>query len=517
MSRTIQSFAFITAVLALSMRATAQATFTPLGDLPGGIVYSVAGAVSADGTVVVGTSASLVSGSSVNEAFVWTSATGMHGQGDLAGGPFDSHGYDVSSPALGGLHLVGVGSSLAGYEAYRDMIGLGDLPGLFFDSRAWAVSDDGARVVGDSVGLSGTEAFVWTVGATMLTPLGTLAGGTFPSSALAISGDGRIVAGYAYSASGQEAFRFDTSVVSGTMIGLGVLPGGSHNSIARGCSRDGSVIVGESDSAAGMQGFRWSAATGMVGLGIGPRAYACSSDGSVIVGGNPSSLDGAWIWDATHGGRQLSYVLRNDYLLESALTGWTLIEATGISDDGKTVCGNGYSPSGDLIAWVAHLVQPPMYTYCYGDGALNSCPCGNYSVYGAKEGCQNSTMLGGKLVGSGTPSIASDTLVLTNSHVPGSASALYFQGNAQTNSGVGTLNGDGLLCVGSGTIRLATKTSSGGVSTYPTAGDPHISVKGMCAAGQTKYYQVWYRDPSSVFCPPATYNFSNAIAVLWAP
>jgi probable HAF family extracellular repeat protein len=358
---------------------------------------------------------------------------------------------------------------------------------------------------------------LWTLGSTSLTPLGFLPGGASESQAYGISGDGRIVVGYSYSTSGQEAFRFDTSVVTGTMIGLGDLPGGSFNSIARACSHDGSVIVGQSDSAAGQQAFRWTSSTGMVGIG-GARALAVSGDGSVIVGGGlPSAIDGAFIWDAAHGNRSLSYVLRNDYLLDGPLTGWTLIEATGISDDGKTICGNGYSPTGDLIGWVAHLVEPPIFAYCYGDGALSSCPCGNYSAFGAKEGCANSTMLGGKLTGSGTPSIGSDSLVLACTQVPGSASALYFQGNAQVNGGIGLFNGDGLICVGSGTKRLATKSSSGGSSSYPSGGDAPISVKGSCAAGQTKYYQVWYRDPSTFFCPPATYNFSNAIAVLWAP
>lgn len=514
MSRTIQLTLALAALTSLRATSSAQSTFTPLGDLPGGIVYSVANGISADGSTVVGTSASDVPGYSTTEAFLWTSVAGMVGKGDIAGGPWGSFGYDVSGT---GASYVGESYVTLGSEAMRDMIGIGELPGLFFDSRAWAISDDGTKVVGESVGGSGYEAFLWTVGSPALTPLGFFAGGSAESKAYGISGDGHIVVGYGASASGLEAFRYDVSIVTGSMIGLGDLPGGSFNSIARAASHDGSVIVGQSESAAGTQAFRWTAATGMVGIG-GARALAVSGDGSVIVGGGlPAAIDGAFIWDALHGNRQLSYVLRNDYLLDAAMTGWTLVEATGISADGKTICGNGYSPTGDLLGWVAHLVQPAIYAYCYGDGALNSCPCGNYSAFGAKEGCQNSTLLGGRLTGSGVPSIASDSLVLTCAQVPGSASALYFQGNAQVNGGTGSLNGDGLICVGTGTKRLATKTSSGGVSSYPTGADLPISVKGACLAGQTKYYQVWYRDPSMLFCPPATYNFSNAVAVLWAP
>jgi probable HAF family extracellular repeat protein len=510
--RTIRHALALAALLALPAIASAQSTFTPLGDLPGGIVYSVANAISPDGSTVVGTSASATPGFNTNEAYAWTAGSGMVGQGDIAGGPWGSFGYDVSS---GGAHYVGESYQAMGNEAMRDMIGLGDLPGLFFDSRAWGISDDGVTVVGESVGASGSEAFSWTVGATMLTPLGDLPGGATESKAYGISGDGHVIVGYSYSASGQEAFRYDGAMPG--MIGLGDLPGGSFHSIARAASHDGSVIVGESEGASGPEAFRWTAATGMVGIG-GVRALAVSADGSVIVGGGlPAAIDGAFVWDAVHGNRSLSYVLRNDYLLDGPLTGWTLVEATGISDDGRTICGNGYAPSGDLSAWVVHLEEPPIYAYCYGDGALNSCPCGNYSTYGAKEGCANSTSLGGKLTGSGTPSIASDTLVLTHAHAPGSATALYFQGNAQVNGGNGSFNGDGLICAGTGTKRLATKTSSMGSSSYPTSGDVTISVKGACVAGQTKYYQVWYRDPSASFCPPATYNFSNALAVLWSP
>ena len=36
-------------------------------------------------------------------------------------------------------------------------------------------------------------------------------------------------------------------------------------------------------------------------------------------------------------------------------------------------------------------------------------------------------------------------------------------------------------------------------------------------SGSTKYYQVYYRNAASWFCPPDTFNYSNALAVLWAP
>jgi probable HAF family extracellular repeat protein len=62
--------------------SAASPMFVPLGDLPGGLVYSYAAAVSADGSTVVGRSG----GASGEEAFRWTSGGGMVGLGDLAGG-----------------------------------------------------------------------------------------------------------------------------------------------------------------------------------------------------------------------------------------------------------------------------------------------------------------------------------------------------------------------------------------------------------------------------------------------
>ena len=63
------------------------ASFMPLGSLPsGGIFYSDAADVSADGSVVVGGSFS----ASGREAFRWTASTGMVGLGDLPDGDFIS-------------------------------------------------------------------------------------------------------------------------------------------------------------------------------------------------------------------------------------------------------------------------------------------------------------------------------------------------------------------------------------------------------------------------------------------
>jgi hypothetical protein len=163
------------------------------------------------------------------------------------------------------------------------------------------------------------------------------------------------------------------------------------------------------------------------------------------------------------------------------------------------------------IAWVQMNVGnvPPM-PYCFGDGSGIPCPCTNGA---AGNGCPNSiNAAGGHLDGTGTPSVTNDTLVLDATGLTHS-SALYFQGTAQ----VQNVLGDGLLCANGTIIRLGTKSNGPtGSSFYPGAGDPAISVKGQVHVGNTRYYQVYYRDPAS-FCTSDTFNLTNGVQVTWAP
>ncbi len=130
------------AIIGLASGQTA--TFTPLGDLPGGSFGSEVRDLSNDGTTVVGDSGS--------EAFRWTSSGGIQGLGDLPGGGFFSDVYAVS-----GDGTVAAGRSqvsLGLVEAFRwtpgsGMVGLGILPSsISDDSQARFVSEDGSVVVG---------------------------------------------------------------------------------------------------------------------------------------------------------------------------------------------------------------------------------------------------------------------------------------------------------------------------------------------------------------------------------
>jgi probable HAF family extracellular repeat protein len=291
---------------------TVEGTLQPApSDLPGGFMDGYASAATPGGTVVVGESAS----GAGYEAFRWSDVTGMVPLGDLVGGGSTQLAYDVSAD---GSVVVGRGWIAGDSSAFRwtstgGAINLGTLVGSGGVSTAVATSADGSVVVGQSSSAAGpAEGFVWTAATGMLA-LGDLEGGLVFSTALGISADASVIVGYGQSVSGQEAVRW----IEGEILGLGDLPGGAFRSFAEDTSADGSLIVGQGRTASGNEAF---------------------------------------LWDPAHGMRLLAEVLTNDYGLD--LTGWTLVSAMAISDDGLTIAGNGINPSGVQRGWVAVIPEP---------------------------------------------------------------------------------------------------------------------------------------------------------------
>ena len=352
---------------------TSAASFTPLGPLGG---VSVAIDISADGGVVVGQNAQGI--------FRWTSGAGVVGLSGLSRPEMlgllpDRPHYQATGISADGRVVVGLGQGtpVPSGEAFRwtsdtGKVDLGDLPGSNVWSAAHGVSADGSVVVGfgssASTGtnwLSGHEAFRWT-GGTGMVGLGDLPGGDSVSEAHSVSADGSVVVGFGSSASsastgiislsGREAFRW----TGGTgMVGLGDLPGGDFGSEAYGVSADGSVVVGVGSGAAGREAFRWTSDGGMVSLGDLPggtnsMAFDVSADGRVVVGsgamvpvmnGQMAIFGEAFIWTEADGMQRLLDVLLANGA--TGLDGWTLVQATGISADGRRVVGWGYRDNGN--------------------------------------------------------------------------------------------------------------------------------------------------------------------------
>jgi probable HAF family extracellular repeat protein len=249
------------------------------------------------------------------------------------------------------------------------MVGIGDLPGGSFYSEANAISADGTVIIGESSStLCPTyyEAFRWTVSNGMVA-MGKLPGGALRSYANSLSADGSVIVGYSGSSNATsgtaEAYRWTAAT---GMEPLGDFPNGYFNSVAYGVSADGSVVVGRGypNENGDEEAFRWTAQTGLVHLGFAPgdqssSAFAVSADGNTIVGavGNTSPVY-ALIWRPQWGMRHIQEVLTNDLGLN--LTGWTLVSAANVSNDGQVVVGYGTNPSGQTEAWVANLALPSL-------------------------------------------------------------------------------------------------------------------------------------------------------------
>ncbi|MBI3249008.1 MAG: hypothetical protein HYZ50_21100 [Deltaproteobacteria bacterium] len=305
---------------------------------PVGVLQSNATAVSAGGSVIVGS----INFGIEQEAVFWTEAEGVMGLG-----------------------IPPEGSPRA--------------------TEAFGVSADGSIIVGGSTGASGQHPFRWTT-AEGIVSLGHLGAPNLRGDALDVSADGAVVVGVAGSTFGglvlfgNEAFRWTAAE---GMVGLGDLPGSFVASIARAVSANGSVVVGESaNNQSRNEAFRWTAAEGMVGLGIllnRQNSYASdvSADGSIVVGLTDGGGFGAFVWDATHGMRSLKSVLVNDLGLD--LTGWTLTQATSISADGRTIVGYGVNSNGQNEAWMVRNfstgLAPPSDSDSDGiPDATDNCP-----------------------------------------------------------------------------------------------------------------------------------------------
>ncbi|MCY2959751.1 MAG: hypothetical protein NTY35_06260 [Planctomycetota bacterium] len=187
-----------------------------------------------------------------------------------------------------------------------------------------------------------------------------------------------------------------------------------------------------------------------------------------------------------------------------------------ISENGRYLVFRGRLVGG--VEGAFRLDLAPATAYCFGDGTGTACPCAGTG--GAGAGCPNSSNPNGariamKIGGSACVSLDSVTLEVTSA--PATVSALFFQGTSQFNGGAGTAFGDGLRCLGGSIVRLGTKITSGGVATYPGAGDASVSVRGLVpASGGTRVYQVWYRNAAD-FCTPSTFNLTNGLEIPWLP
>lgn len=347
-----------------TIRRSPLADFRGLGDLPGGGFSSHAVDISADGTTVVGQSASAGGG----EAFRWRDGV-MLRLGDLAGGAFGSSAVAVSAD---GAVIVGQGTTDQGQRAvcWRDgaILDLGIAPG-FDDSDASGVSDDGRVIVGSCWRPGYAQAgrwapqimrgVRWSGGRIELLPEPRYAPDIVRPGG--ISGDGRLVFGYC-----ELQFQATTRAVVWENAGAARYlappgPGARPNEV-RAATPDGRVLaLAMRFVGIGFHAGRWAGGKcEPLALKHPPETssstYDISADGRVIVGWR-NDIEGfhALVWDATHGVRDLNAVLEQSCGLD--LTGWELPYARCISADGRTIVGNGINPLGDEEAWIVRVAR----------------------------------------------------------------------------------------------------------------------------------------------------------------
>lgn len=173
-----------------------------------------------------------------------------------------------------------------------------------------------------------------------------------------------------------------------------------------------------------------------------------------------------------------------------------------------TAMSTKYAPN--VVAYAAGGGGSPLATFCSGDGG--SCPCGNGGA--AAHGCGNSAEASGAaLVAEGYASIGSSTLAFSAAGLVPSQPGLLFQGDVAVNGGAGVIFGDGLRCAGTNVVRLEVVNSSAlGESLFSV----DISTAGGVSAGDSRAYQLWYRDPTGSPCGTG-FNTSNGVQATWVP
>ena len=179
-----------------------------------------------------------------------------------------------------------------------------------------------------------------------------------------------------------------------------------------------------------------------------------------------------------------------------------------------------------LIALAASLAsaQGPSGTeFCFpGQAGVISCPCNNPPPLG-QRGCNNSQGTGGAwLNAQGVASLSQDSVLFTTLYERSTALSILVQGDQIVASGLPY--GQGVRCVGGALKRLYVQSASSGSISVPGVGDLPVSQRSAqlgdtIVPGETRYYMVYYRDPTVLGgCPSnLTFNSTQGQRLVWGP
>jgi hypothetical protein len=201
----------------------------------------------------------------------------------------------------------------------------------------------------------------------------------------------------------------------------------------------------------------------------------------------------------------------------------------GISADGQKIVFYCYAPlvpgdtNGVTDIYLRDLGATHFTSLCDpGVGGVMACPCSNAPA-GPGQGCNNSAATGGAiLTASGVAYLSADSVVFTTSGEKPAATSVLLQGTTTNN---GAVYGQGIRCVGGTLKRLFTKAAAGGSISVPNfgAGDPSVSARSaakgnLISVGQSRWYLVFYRDPTVLGgCPvTSTFNATQTGRIDWS-
>ncbi len=316
--------------------AAAPPVIYNLGIFPGG-TESHGAAVSHDATYVTGYGDVIIGQAVYFYAFRWSIASGLVNLGTPASITFTAG----NSMDHAGLGIAGNGGNkLFRWTVSGGPQNLGLLPGAIGGGLATGISGDTTIVVGWSGAADGNIYGVkWTSPGTMIA-LPSLSGGAFGNSAYGISSDGSIiVGGSTWTGSGYRACRW----LPGNIVqNLGALPSAT-DSRAYAISKNNGVIVGDCQIPTGDRMFRYIGAMQNLGTPLGTTdSYSRSTnyDGQVVTGRAKIATNTyrAAYWSTTVGIKDLATYVTS---LGGNLTGWVLLEAWGVSNDGSAIAGTG--------------------------------------------------------------------------------------------------------------------------------------------------------------------------------
>ncbi|MGA2257347.1 MAG: DUF3466 family protein [Thermoguttaceae bacterium] len=359
MKRWITGFVVLSLVAVENACGSVEYTVTDLGNLPDGMA-SIAYGINNNGQVAGDAQTS----KSLQQAFLYSGGA-MQSLGTLPGGN-QSWAYGINNNGqVVGYSFVDPYSSNPHAFIYSNgaMQDLGTLPG---GSSSWAYGiNNKGQVVGNSysnprntdAGLSeGPFAFLYSNG--VMQDLGTLPGGS-SSYAYGINNKGQVTGwSETYGPNGENTAAHAFLYSGGVMQDLGTL--GGQSSFATGINDDGNVVGGAYTSGnATFQAFLYSNGV-MQDLGTlgGPdsNSQGINNRGQVVGYADTSISDiyGNFVSHAFlySGGSMLDL----NSLIPSN-SGWTLVEATDINDNGQ-ICGYGINSSGQTDAFLLTPTVP---------------------------------------------------------------------------------------------------------------------------------------------------------------